>query len=310
MFSKTDGGSVGLMDWAGKRLVIFGCGYLGARVAREAVTRGMRITALTRNAAQAEQLGQMGIHQVITSQIESPEWHPLIAPQQDLILNCVSSAGGGWEGYRKSYLEGMHSIVQWASGGAIGTFIFTSSTSVYAQNNEEWVTEADPAAGSSEGARILREAEVLLEEKPVGWDRSFVLRLGGIYGPGRHHLLTRAGADYTVAEGDDIFLNPIHVDDAAAAIWAAAGADRVDGGIFNVVDNAPARKGEIVRYLAGELRRRKLRWSEVNRAVAGAGRGGVRPNRRISNRKARELLRWSPAYPDYRAGYASLLESR
>lgn len=292
-------------------MVIFGCGYLGTRVAGRALKAGMRVAALTRNSDQAKELTRLGIQQVVTAELDRWDWHSRIDPRQDLVLDCVSSAGGGWDGYRKSYVAGMRSILKWAASGAVKNFIFTSSTSVYHQEDEEWVTEADPAGGSSEGGRILREAEDLLEEAPPEIARWFVLRLGGIYGPGRHHLLTRALGNPSPEEGDNVFLNPVHVDDAAAAVWAAAGADpAVEGGIFNIVDDAPARKGEIVAYLHENVKERKIGCDGGAASSSARLRGrGVRPSRRISNRKAREVLEWRPAYSDYRAGYELLLDS-
>lgn len=291
-------------------MVVFGCGYLGARVAEQALKRGMRVAALTRNAGQAHALTRLGIQQVITAELDRAEWHALLDPRQDLVVNCVSSAGGGWDGYRRSYVEGMRSILEWASGGSIGSLVYTSSTSVYEQGEGEWVTERDRAGEFSEGGRILREAERLLEEAPAAVTRRFILRLGGIYGPGRQHLLTRAREDLSEEEGDSIYLNSIHVDDAAAAVWAAAEADSgVEGGIFNVVDNMPARRGEIVAYLRERVKERGLGQSELEApALSFRRRSGPRPNRRVSNRKAREVLDWRPRFPDYRAGFESLLE--
>lgn len=291
--------------------MIFGCGYLGARVAHEALKRGMHVAALSRNAGQAHALTRLGIQQVVTAELDRAEWHPLLNPRQDLVVNCVSSAGGGWDGYRKSYVEGMRSILDWAAGGSVGALIYTSSTSVYAQGEGAWVTEEDRAGESSEGGRILREGERLLEEAPAAVKRRLILRLGGIYGPDRHHLLTRARAEFSEEEGDSTYLNSIHVDDAVAAVWAAAEADtRIVNGIFNVVDDMPARKGEIVAYLRERVKERGLEQSVIEPPVLAARRrAGPRPNRRVSNRKAREVLHWRPGFSDYRAGYEPLLEA-
>lgn len=303
------------MDWAEKRIVIFGCGYLGSRVARQALERGMEVTALTRNPRQGEELARLGVQRVVTAELDSAEWHPRIDPRkQDLVLNCVSSAGGGWEGYRKSYLEGMNSLLRWASTGWMEILVFTSSTSVYGRDSEAWVTEEDPAGGASGGGAILRQAEALLESGNPGVGRSFVLRLGGIYGPGRHHLLDRARASALAAEGGndpaagDVYLNSIHVDDAVAAVWAALGADpSVREGVFNIVDDAPASKKEIAEYLRRQVKERGLP-AAAAAAARTARRSGVRPNRRISNRKARQVLGWAPRYPNFRSGYEPLLD--
>lgn len=297
------------MDLGGKRMVIFGCGFLGTRVALQAREQGMDVTVMTRNTEQATRLSGLGFGQVVTGELHASAWHGRIEPRQDIVVNCVSSAGGGWVGYRKSYFEGMRSILAWAAPGSIQSLIFTSSTSVYAQANEEWVTEDDPADGSSEGGKILRESEALLEAAPLGVARKFILRLGGIYGPGRHHLLTRALAGSEIEEGDDRFLNSIHVDDATGAIWAAAkSGPAVQGGIFNIVDDVPVRKSEILRFLGQQVKERGLAKNGLRAAdVRRRQRSGSRPSRRIANRKAKEVLQWRPVYADYHVGYEALL---
>ncbi|MFM9953566.1 MAG: NAD(P)H-binding protein, partial [Opitutaceae bacterium] len=100
-------------NYSGKRLIVFGCGYVGAEVARRAVTRGLAVTALTRNVAQAVALRAEGID-VVVAELAGDTWHRQIGGGADFVLNCVSSGGGGIEGYRRSYLEGMASILVWA----------------------------------------------------------------------------------------------------------------------------------------------------------------------------------------------------
>jgi nucleoside-diphosphate-sugar epimerase len=301
------------MDLLGKRIAILGCGYLGERVAQQALAWGAEVVALTRNQHQAERLSAFGLNQIVVAELDSDGWHPLIDRRQDLVLNCVASAGGGVEGYRKSYLQGMRSLVRWVEqrSSQVDSLIFTSSTSVYAQNKGEWVSEEDPAEGATEGAGILREAEALLEEPPPGVERSFILRLGGIYGPGRHHLLDRAfQPQLQQEEGDDIHLNSIHTADICAAIWAAYSAPpEVRGGVFNIVDDAPAPKGEILQWLHAEGKERGLLRAAGGASTSPLRRRARRTDRKISNRKARETLLWNPRFPDYRAGYLPLLEA-
>lgn len=296
------------MDAKGKKIAIFGCGYLGQLVARQALARGMRVATLTRNPTRNEELARLGVHQVIQAEIDQMDWHSLLDPRQDLVLNCVSSAGGGMEGYRKSYVEGMRSVLRWAEGGEVGSLVFTSSTSVYGQGGDSWVDEESAAEGASEGGQILREAEGLLEKAAPVVYRRLVLRLGGIYGPGRQWLINRAMGGEDPEEGDHVFLNSIHVEDAASAVWAAwEGAVDAKEGVFNIVDNQPTRKGEIIRFLHRQLKERGLLPTASSPLPPTRRRAGSRPSRRLSNAKARRLLGWNPAYPDYQTGYEEIL---
>src|SRR4051812_40236320 len=95
---------------SGKRLVIFGCGYVGSQVARDAIARGIRVTALTRNAAKAENLRAAGVN-VVVADLAGDDWHQQIEGGADLALNCVSSGGAAFEGYRRSYVDGIASVL-------------------------------------------------------------------------------------------------------------------------------------------------------------------------------------------------------
>src|SRR4051812_17664714 len=97
---------------SGKRLVIFGCGYVGSELAREGIARGLRVTALTRNEAKASVLRATGID-VVVADLATDDWHRAIEGGADFAVNCVSSGGAGVAGYRRSYVEGTESIVRW-----------------------------------------------------------------------------------------------------------------------------------------------------------------------------------------------------
>ncbi|MFA6286247.1 MAG: NAD-dependent epimerase/dehydratase family protein [Opitutaceae bacterium] len=287
----------------GKHLAIFGAGYVGAEVARQAVARGVRVTALTRNAGKAEALRALGVATVVAD-LADDDWrnHPALAGGADFALNCVSSGGGGADGYRRSYVEGMRSVLAWAGRVPVGTIVYTSSTSVYPQDDGARVDETAPTDGAGENGKILLEAEALLS----AWSgRGFALRLAGIYGPRRHHLLDqlRDGAGVVAGRGDH-HLNLIHRDDIAGAVWAtlAAPAGGV-GGVFNVADDGAAPKSEVINWLAARLGVAEPIFS----GAPATGRRAVTPDRVIANDKIKRALGWRPRYPTFREGYAAIL---
>src|SRR3954453_14228696 len=69
-------------NFSGKRLVIFGAGYVGSAVARAAVARGLHVTALTRNPEKAARLRELGVTTVIADLAE-PTWHAQIDGQSE-----------------------------------------------------------------------------------------------------------------------------------------------------------------------------------------------------------------------------------
>lgn len=287
----------------GKRMVIFGCGYVGAAVAAHALASGVQVTALTRNAAKALLLREQGLETVVAD-LASTDWHPAIAGSPDFVLNCVSSGGVGLEGYRHSYVDGMSSILDWATRhGAANTMLYTGSTSVYPQGDGAVVDESSSTEPASERARLLLEAEHRLRAATGAWRRWFILRLAGIYGPGRHHLLEQVRAGEVAGVGSHR-LNLVHRDDIVTAVMACFAAPaEVANEVFNVADDEPTRKSEVVSWLASRMNLPVPRFT----GEPAGGRRAVTPDRVISNAKCKAVLNWRPRYPSFREGYDALL---
>ncbi len=292
----------------GKRLVIFGCGYVGSALARAAVAAGAQVEALTRNPEKAATLRALGLTKVVVAELSSPDWHSQLEGGADFVVNCVSS-GGGRDGYWRSYVAGMDSILAWAAQGGTpaGTLAYTSSTSVYPQGGGAVVDESAAAEGATPNGSIIRESEILLQNAPAtACGRWFILRLAGIYGPGRHHLLNQLRDSATSLGGNGSHrLNLVHRDDIVSALLACLAAPAaVENEIFNVADTAPAMREEVVRWLAGRLGRAM----PVFDGVAGVRRGSEpMPDRVIASGKIQRMLGWQPQYADYRAGFEAIL---
>jgi nucleoside-diphosphate-sugar epimerase len=288
-------------------LVIFGCGYIGGAVAREGLARGFQVTALTRNTAKAILLREAGVA-TVEADLTSDTWHDQVPAAPEFAVNCVSSGGAGLDGYRHSYVGGMASIATWARRhGPVGTFVYTSSTSVYPQDGGVTVDEFAPTEAAGERGQILLEAENRLRSAggPGGeaWQRWFILRLAGIYGPQRQHLMDQVRTG-EVSGLDAHHLNLIHRDDAAAAILACLAAPAaIANEIFNTADDGPATKSEIAAWLAGQLGVTPPRFT----GQPSGQRRAVTPDRIISNARLKERLGWRPRHPTFRDGYTSLL---
>jgi len=292
---------------AGKRLVIFGCGYVGSAVGEAALAAGARVEALTRNPAKAAALRGAGLAKVVVADLASTDWHAQIEGGPDFVVNTVSS--GGPDQYWQSYVVGMQSILQWAADAPrpVGTMVYTSSTSVYPQGGGAVVDESADAPGATANGATIRQSEILLQHAPVAAiARGFVLRLAGIYGPGRHHLLDQLRDGATTLNGSGAHhLNLAHRDDIVAAIMAGLGAPAELGSeVFNVADTAPAPRSEVVAWLAHQLGRPVPAFDGSTTARRG---GAPMPDRIISAAKIQRVLGWQPQYPDFRAGFGAIL---
>ena len=289
-------------------VMIFGCGYIGSALAKKLIQAGVRVGALTRNPEQAKTLRAMGVHEVVQADLHETGWHDQVAGDYRAIVNCVSSAGGGLEGYRLSYLEGQKRILEWAADQPTVSYIYTSSSSVYPQDGGVVVDEEVDTSGAPPTGQVLLESERRLAEAAIApsW---YVLRLAGIYGPGRHYLLDQLRAASGAIPGrGDYSMNMIHRDDAVAAILCVL-SGAAPSGIYNICDSDPCLKEEVLGHLASKLGLSKPSFDPSKVSERLKRRGGRMPDRRISNRKALNLLGWAPKFASFRDGYAALLDS-
>src|SRR5207245_4523099 len=129
--------------------------------------------------------------------------------------------------------------------------LFTRSTSVYAERDGSWVTEESETEPSLETSRVLLETEGLVLDR-----RGIVARLAGIYGPGRSALLNKFLKGTAIIDlENDRFVNQVHRDDIAAALFLLLSREAEIAQIYNVVDDQPILQSECYRWLAQRLNR-------------------------------------------------------
>ena len=114
-----------------KSLLIFGCGYVGLELARNAIELGWSVTAFTRNIQTAKKAEQIGAGSIIGT-LQDKDWWEQISTDFDHVVNSVGAYSPTIEGYEKSYLLGMQSIVGWMEQAKMKAknLVFTSSLSL------------------------------------------------------------------------------------------------------------------------------------------------------------------------------------
>ncbi len=235
------------------RVLILGCGYVGLPLAAELARRGQVVFGVRRTATTDHELRVAGVEPWVADVTDPASLSRLPAPF-DWVVNCVSATGGGAADYRRVYLDGTRHVLDWLAASPPQRFVYTSSTGVYGQRDGAAVTETSATSPGTPTGDVLVETEQRLLRE--GRDHGFpavILRVAGIYGPGRGYWLRQFLAGEARIEGDGgRVLNMIHRDDVVGAILAALEHGR-PGEIYNAVDDAPVTQRELFAWLASTL---------------------------------------------------------
>ena len=279
-----------------KTLMIAGCGDVGGRLGQQLSTAGWTVFGLRRNVALLPQ-GILPVAGDLHADACPAAWpsEPL-----DYLVYCAAATDHDEAGYRAAYVDGLRRVLTWMaqSSQRPKRLLFVSSSGVYGQQLGEWVDEQSPAEAGSYSGRIMREAEQLALNS--GLPASLV-RLTGLYGPGREWLLKQVRQGYRVVSEPPLYGNRIHVDDAAGLLAYLLQADargvELDD-CYIGVDDQPAPLYDVVAWLREQLE--ISHWSDDS-TVRRSG------SKRCSNARAR-ALGWTPQYPSYREGYRAILQ--
>ncbi len=205
----------------------------------------------------------------------------------DFIVHCAASGRGGAEAYERVYVRGCQNLLDSFQGVPL---LFTSSSSVYAQTDGSVVTELSPTLPDRDTGKLLLEAERITLS-----GNGIVVRLSGIYGPGRSVILKKFLTGEAVIEDDGRrYLNQIHRDDAVGAIQQlAACAGHYRGEIFNVSDATPLTQLACYKSLS-ELFGRPL----PPTAPRDLARKRGWTHKQVSSAKL-QATGWQPRYPSF-----------
>ena len=278
------------------RILIAGCGDLGCQLAKLLARDGMQVSGLRRSTSPPFPDGVVPIQGDVT---EPQSLVKLRDTAPEILVYCVAATAQSDESYRAHYVEGLRNVLSALKPATnLLHVFFVSSTRVYGQKDDGFVTEESPAMPTDFGGRRLLEAESLLANLPC---HGSVLRLSGIYGPGRTHVLNLASRPQDWPKQNS-WTNRIHRDDAAAfiAFLVKRTLDRNPvHDCYIVTDCCPVPQYEILNWIAGHI------GVDTRGIVAPSPTGG----KKLSN--ARLLSTgFQLRYRDYRAGYSELVGQR
>ncbi len=291
------------------RKLIFGCGYLGERVAQKWLGDGHETWALTRSEEHASRLAESGLNPLVGDVLDLGSLQKF--PQVETVFYAVGFDRTSKPSKRTVYVDGLRNVLE-GIRGKCRRFVYISSTSVYGQDNGEFVDEFSAVSPGEENGCICRDAEAVVWEHfrrtdhDSGKGDAIILRLAGLYGPGRllarEQQLRQGGL---LSGNPDAWLNLIHVEDAVQAVLAAEVRGQ-SGETYLVCDDRPIRRREYYAALASQLGLAPPGFE----SLAANAPEWQKLNKRCVNRRMREELGVELRSPTVIEGLRNLFESR
>lgn len=282
-------------------ILLIGAGYSARAYAALARNAGYAVAGTTRSAEKRERLAALGMTGLVfDGETVSPDLARELARTTHLVISAAPSESGD------PFLA--------ATGGlsrermpALRWIGYLSTVGVYGNHEGAWVTEESecrPRPGRSD-FRLEAEGQWTAAAGHIGVPLA-ILRLSGIYGPGRNALANlAAGTARRIVKSGQVF-NRIHVDDIAGALMHLG--TRETGGIFNVTDDEPSPPQDVIEFAAGLMGVEPPPAIDFDTAdLSPMARSFYGENKRVSNARLKSAG-YTFAMPDYRTAFTAMWE--
>ncbi len=285
-------------------ILIVGCGDIGVRVAQLEKQAGRKVSGLVRSEEGAERLRSYGIVPVMGTLDDLTSLSDLPTGGKLVYYFAPPTGGGPFDSRMRSFCQAV------SAGPLPEKVVYMSTSGVYGDCGGEWVTEETPLNPQTSRAQRRVDAETTLKE--WGQEHSVpvvILRVTGIYGPGRLPLARIQQGHPVLREEESPPTNRIHADDLAVVSVKAA-ETATDGDIFNVSDGQP---GTMTQYfnLVSELLDLpplpQVDMEEAKRVMNPMMLSYLTETRRMDNRKMIDQLGVTLTYPNLKAGLKKVI---
>ncbi|HWU68948.1 MAG TPA: SDR family oxidoreductase [Stenotrophobium sp.] len=281
-------------DTLPQHVLIVGCGDIGTRVAVRLRAMGREVTGVVRSDQSAADLRSRGIAARPADLDE-----PAALPATPLVFYFAPPPAAGETDTRLRA-----ALAQWPAGAT--RIVYISTSGVYGDCAGRWIDETEPLKPLSARARRRLDAERALAQ----WGGDHVLlRVPGIYGPGRLPLARLREALPVILESESPYTNRIHADDLAEAALHAAVFGRA-GAAYNISDGRPTTMCDYFTRCArllGMPPPPQVTRAEARRVFTPAMWSFMEESKRLLNRRMLDELRYLPRYPDLERGLAACL---
>ncbi len=216
-------------------------------------------------------------------------------PNVDILVYCAAPSFATDEIYAQTYIDGLRNVLD-ALEKPPAHIIFTSSTSVYHQDDHQWINERSATLPTSKRAKIMLVAERQVLDSGGA---ATVVRFSGIYGSQRLQLLNQVRAGKVFSASPVQYSNRIHLDDCAAVlahlITKLAKQESIEP-LYLASDHLPSPISEVMSWLA----------TATNTQVE-----EVASNRKTSSKRCDNSLLLDSGYlfiyPDFKTGYQKII---
>jgi nucleoside-diphosphate-sugar epimerase len=275
-------------------LFIVGCGDLGIRIFQQLPQTEFVVSGVCRSPDRLPE----GITGYRANYCEAGSLSFLEAAAPDYVVATFKPLENSADGYQLGFVEATRNLLQGLGSHSPELILMVSSTRVFAEREGGWVDESSALADEGFAATAIVDAEQLLRNSGR---QITIARAGGIYGDPEGRLLNRVASGELYPSLPVHYSNRIHRDDCAgflAHLLSLGESEREP--VYMAVDNHPVSQAEVALWLAGQMQ-----ITEKSGSVSVRGRG----HKRCSNQRMRQSG-YVLKYPDYRAGYAAVLEDR
>jgi uncharacterized cupin superfamily protein/nucleoside-diphosphate-sugar epimerase len=275
-------------------LVILGCGYIGARVARSALAEGRSVRVCARSTARLEPLRALGaeVHALDATKVRQfgPALHGTVSPAVLYAVPPLPEMPSG---------VSLARACEAAMNVGARSFIYLSSAGLYGDKpNDDWIDESSNVAHDDPAMASYFTDEAAVESAGFGGLRTIILRLAAVYGPGRGVRARLRAGDYKLLDDGRYWVSRIHVDDLVRIVFAAE-ARAPQGARYLVADDRPTTQREYAEWLSKRLGVPLP--ASVSSYAPGARRTAHR-GRRIHNDALKRDLDLTLLYPSFVEG--------
>lgn len=275
------------------KILSVGCGDIGGELTRRLADAGHQVTGLKRHLPPV-------VNKItyITADIASSSQLQALSSDFDIVFFILSPDGSAESSYRVIYETGLNNLLtHFANANQSPRWFFTSSTSVYAQSQGEWVDEDSLAEPDNPNSQLIRAAErKIIAANP----ENIVVRFSGIYGEGCEYLLRRVQQIPAIQKNPPYFTNRIHRRDCVEVLLFLL-QQHLNGQILEQLylanDDEPAPMWEVMSWLAEQMG-----CPQPTVKVSNSGE----MNKRCSNQRLKKLG-YQFRYPSYKVGYLPLI---